>query len=72
MAKKTDNSLLLTLSEDEVVELLNIIDAPPEPSKRSLWAGELIILLLGMLALGLIRPGLAAAIVEWATLLLAL
>jgi hypothetical protein len=72
MAKKTDGSFLLTLSEEEVVDLWTIIEAPPEPSKRSPWIVKLIIFLIVMLALGLIGPGQLAAIMEWAMLLLAL
>lgn len=71
MAKKTDG-LLLTLSEQEVMELWTIVEAPPEPAKSKRWTVELVFLLILMLALGLIRPGLASAIMEWATRLLAL
>ncbi|MFJ3077823.1 MULTISPECIES: hypothetical protein [Pseudomonas] len=76
MSRRNDRSMLLVLSQEEGSALKSIIDLKSSPRRKMSGQRRLVIaigasLLVGLMALGLVRPELAIAIAEWVGLLLA-
>ena len=72
MAKRSDNILLLALSEKEAATLRNIVDIPLTEGGgrgRVVFFVAVVLLLAGCLAFGLLRPERVRAIVESVMLL---
>lgn len=67
MAKRSDNILLLALSEKEAATLRNIVDIPIAENGgrgRLVFIVAFVLLLAGCLAFALLRPERVRAIVE--------